>query len=365
VALLWLVHPVQTQAVTYIVQRMESLMGLFYLLTVYCLLRGSQSVQPGEAAQRLPAPLQLSYLIHKPYIARAWLWYFAAWICCACGAACKEVMITILPVLFGFDFVFLGQSKIERQFGAMPGWRRWSLTQDVLSVLWDVLRRRWVLYLGIVAVCAAMSWRHVFREKITDTSAGFGIESLPLDSYWMAEAWVLLYYIRLCIIPYPQYLWYRGADNHAPVWTTPVDFAEFLPAGVILGVLALLLLVLMLRRNWLGFLGWWFFGILSITCISPMIDFIFEHRLYLSVAAYSTFVVMGSYLALRRFFSDRLSLALTLQLTLALATALIILTILRNEEYRSDNIWANLNALARNPCEHIYEMLYVFIWRQE
>ena len=39
VALLWLVHPLQTQSVTYMVQRYASLMGLFYLLTFYCSIR--------------------------------------------------------------------------------------------------------------------------------------------------------------------------------------------------------------------------------------------------------------------------------------------------------------------------------------
>ena len=38
-ALIWLVHPLQTGSVTYIVQRVESLMGLFYLLTLYCAIR--------------------------------------------------------------------------------------------------------------------------------------------------------------------------------------------------------------------------------------------------------------------------------------------------------------------------------------
>ena len=43
VALLWAVHPLQTESVTYIVQRAESLMGLFYLLTLYCFLHGADS----------------------------------------------------------------------------------------------------------------------------------------------------------------------------------------------------------------------------------------------------------------------------------------------------------------------------------
>src|SRR5262249_45547999 len=39
-ALIWTVHPLQTQSVTYIIQRGESLMGLFYLAALYCSIRG-------------------------------------------------------------------------------------------------------------------------------------------------------------------------------------------------------------------------------------------------------------------------------------------------------------------------------------
>jgi protein O-mannosyl-transferase len=46
IALFWLVHPLNTMAVTYITQRFESLMGLFFLLTFYAFLRASQSPAP-------------------------------------------------------------------------------------------------------------------------------------------------------------------------------------------------------------------------------------------------------------------------------------------------------------------------------
>ena len=52
VALLWVVHPLHTSAVTYIVQRVESLMGLFYLLTLYCAIRASDG-RGDEAGGRL------------------------------------------------------------------------------------------------------------------------------------------------------------------------------------------------------------------------------------------------------------------------------------------------------------------------
>ncbi len=40
IAVIWLVHPLQTESVTYIVQRAESLMGMLFLLTLYCSVRG-------------------------------------------------------------------------------------------------------------------------------------------------------------------------------------------------------------------------------------------------------------------------------------------------------------------------------------
>jgi len=47
-AVLWTVHPLQTESVTYIVQRAESIMGLFYLLTLYCFIRGAESPLAGN-----------------------------------------------------------------------------------------------------------------------------------------------------------------------------------------------------------------------------------------------------------------------------------------------------------------------------
>src|SRR5664279_3989685 len=48
ISLLWAVHPLQTESVTYIVQRAESLVGLFYLLALYCYLRGATAEHGGR-----------------------------------------------------------------------------------------------------------------------------------------------------------------------------------------------------------------------------------------------------------------------------------------------------------------------------
>ena len=42
-ALVWMLHPLQTESVIFVEQRTESLMGLFYLLTLYAAVRGMEA----------------------------------------------------------------------------------------------------------------------------------------------------------------------------------------------------------------------------------------------------------------------------------------------------------------------------------
>jgi hypothetical protein len=69
VAEIWLVHPLQTESVTYIIQRAESLMGLLFLMTMYCGIRACGSPNPRR-------------------------WTIAAVIACAIGMGTKEVMVS-------------------------------------------------------------------------------------------------------------------------------------------------------------------------------------------------------------------------------------------------------------------------------
>src|SRR6185295_3461677 len=88
VALLWAVHPLQTESVTYTIQRGESLMGLFYLLTLYCVARSQDA-------------------------ARAGTWQMAAVTSCALGMASKQVMISAPVVVLLYDRAYWAQSLGE------------------------------------------------------------------------------------------------------------------------------------------------------------------------------------------------------------------------------------------------------------
>ena len=85
-ALLWLVHPLQTEVIDYVTQRTESMMALAYFATLYLALRGMTA---GAARGR---------------------WYAAAVASCALGMMCKESMVTAPVMVLLFDAVFVAGS---------------------------------------------------------------------------------------------------------------------------------------------------------------------------------------------------------------------------------------------------------------
>jgi tetratricopeptide (TPR) repeat protein len=242
VALIWVVHPLQTESVTYIVQRCESMMGLFYLLCLYCVLRGSQSP-------------------------RGWPWYAAAALAFALGIGSKEVMITAPLVVLAYDRIFLAGS-----------WR-------------DVLRRRWGLYLAMLPPLLWLTGRIVPAiGPSVDSSAGFGVQNVTAWQYLCSQPGVILHYLRLAFWPDRLCL-----DYQWPVARTPWEI--IVPGAVIA---SLLLASLAALRYWpkIGFLGLTFFVILAPTSsIMPIRDLAVEHRMYLPLAPLTALFVLGFYRA--------------------------------------------------------------------
>ena len=89
IALLWIVHPLQTETVTGIIQRTEALMGLFYLLTLYCFIRGA-GLESGRRG-----------------------WFALSFLACLSGMATKEVMVSAPLVVLLYDRVFLARDWRE------------------------------------------------------------------------------------------------------------------------------------------------------------------------------------------------------------------------------------------------------------
>src|SRR5580700_10360835 len=88
VAVIWTVHPLQTEAVTYVSQRAESLMGLFYLLTLYGFIRSVESHTPAR-------------------------WQVFSFLACLLGTMSKEIIVTAPVMVLLYDYTFVAGSFHE------------------------------------------------------------------------------------------------------------------------------------------------------------------------------------------------------------------------------------------------------------
>ena len=297
VALLWTVHPLQTESVTFVIQRTESLMGLLYLLTLYCSMRfmvGQSSFAPlrGASADKE---------------AGRRVWAALAILACLFGMATKEVMVSAPLIVLLYDRTFIA---------------------GTFRAAWAQRRG---LYLGLAATWILLGTL-VLSNGSRGGAAGFstGINGW---TYALTQGHAILHYLRLAAWPHPLVLDY-GDGVVSGFWSA-------LPG--VLGVLILLVatIVALRRRPALGFVGAWFFAILapSSSVVPLATQTIAEHRMYLPLAAPVVLAVLG----LRAWLGRR-----AFPLLLAAALVLGFLTSLRNEDYRSSvAIWRE--TLAHNP----------------
>jgi tetratricopeptide (TPR) repeat protein len=301
-ALLWTVHPLQTESVTYVVQRAESLMGLFYLLTLYCFIRWAGAVsafaRPGRASMDEEAG------------GRPWAWLSV--VCCLLGMLTKEVMVTAPAIVLLYDRTFLTGS-----FG-------------------EALRRRLGFYAALFATWLPLAYLVLANGGNRGGSIGLGAK-VDAGAYLLAQLPVAVHYLRLCVWPHPlvfdyglQYLGNGPAAARAAI--------------VLLPLLAATALALW-KRPGLGFLGICFFGILAPSTLMPGTrQSLAEHRLYLPLAAVLVFGVLAvAKLGARGW--PRLDRRAALVFCLAPALAYGALTMRRNTDYRSPmSLWSDTAA---------------------
>jgi protein O-mannosyl-transferase len=293
-SLLWTVHPLATEAVTYVVQRSESLASLFYLLVLVAIARGADSK-------------------------RAALWNALALVACVCGMASKPVMASAPFVALLYDRTFLAGSF--RRALATRGWTHGGLFASLLL-------------LPVLLAAAPMDWRY------SSVSGAQGIGALD---YAKTQPGVVLHYLRLALWPSGLTLDYD--------WPIARDSLGVLLPAAAIAVLAIASIALLARANAVGFLGAFVLLVLAPTSsVIPILDMAFEHRMYLALAA----VVLGFVLAGRELLrSLARSLAWNAMIerrastmaTAVLAVGLGAVTVARNADYRSAvAIWSDTAA---------------------
>ncbi len=294
VALVWAVHPLQTGAVTYVVQRAESLAGLLLLLTLAAFARATE----GRAGSRR--------------------WMTLSVTACLLGMATKETVAVAPLIVLLYDRTFLSGSFRE-------AWRtrgRWHLA---LAGTWLVL----------VALVLANSGR--------GGSAGWGSSISPW-TYALTQADAIVRYLGLAF-------WPSGLvfDHGTPVVTDPV---QVIPQLLLLATLLGATIWALLRNRVSGFPGAAFFLVLapSSSVVPIATQTMAEHRMYLALAP--VILVAGSAWAAA---SRRIRVpGLPFAAVAAVIAVLTLATRARNEVFRSEErLWRDTVAKApENPRAH-------------
>jgi tetratricopeptide (TPR) repeat protein len=296
IALLWTVHPLNTEAVDYLTERTESLMALMFMLTLYASVRAL-----GENG-------------------RAW-WQSVAVVACWLGMACKESMVVapLLVALYDRTFVFDGVR--------------------------DAVRKRSRLYSGL-----ALSWAvlvYLILPGPRSGSAGFSAGVGPW-TYLLNQTVMIVRYLRLTFWPTSLVINYG--------YPVPLTWTQVLPSG--LGVAALLTLTLLALVRWpmVGFLAFWVVLTLAPTSsIVPIATEVgAERRMYLALIALVALSVLAVYRlsSVNRLASPLLGVTALVVVSVVLSMA----TLARNREYGSALTLAQ-TTLARWPSPVAHGMV--------
>ncbi len=240
-AVLFLIHPIQSQAVAYVTQRFESLASLFYLASMYF------------------------------FLSRRYLW---SWLAGFLAVSSKEIAITLPLTLIALDFFFGRSYKHGKK-------------QIILYLLFFLLSLKVVVQLTThVQDKRPLSTSVIINKLTAGTQVLERQRGLTRISYGLTQLNVVPTYIRLLVLPYGQSL-----DHDFPVttnfwqWPTPLSSLFIL-------ILMAIMLVSSKRQPLLSFALFFFFLTLSISSsIFPIDDVFNEHRLYLPMFGFVLFVI--------------------------------------------------------------------------
>ncbi|MFC1654458.1 tetratricopeptide repeat protein [Myxococcota bacterium] len=281
-AAIWLVHPLHTTAVTYIVQRTESLMGLFYLLTVYCAIRAFSADKKTR-------------------------WYVLSILACALGMGAKESLITAPVVILIYDRIF-----VSRSFKELLAARWWY--HLLMFATWAIV---------LILVFAGSRRLAPHSDMVT---------AMTRWQYFVTQFEVVTaVYLKLSFWPHPLVF-----DYGAPF---KESLSQVIPYALFVLLLVAATVWALFKKPPAAFLGVWFFGNLLLTSsfLRLVSESIAERRMYLSLAALAAGAVIGAYLLFKR---KKWPLSTVAAAGGIAVLALGILTFARNADFKStETIW--------------------------
>lgn len=316
IAALWALHPIQTSAVTYLVQRMASIQAMFFLFSMALFIRGRRiHTDSGIPRRYIPC-------------------YAGCFLTTICAFFSKENSY-ILPVMFFMTEI-------------------WFFRQDLHVVLWNRFRKSGLLARCLLGLCALfLSW---FAWKyFMSLIAGYEHRDFTMFERLLTEARVVVWYLSLLVWPDPSRL---SMEHDFTISRSFLDPLTTLPSFLFLAVLLWQVFRQRKRYPILTFGGLWFFANLAIESSIFPLELVFEHRLYLPSFGFVLIVVVGFVqvcrLSAARATDQKQWMTLAFSVLTLLTSGLTLLTYDRNDAW-SNHLSLNIDnteKASQNPRAH-------------
>lgn len=309
VAGLWALNPVQTNAVTYIVQRMASIQALFFILSVafYVLGRRIQRAE-GKLVRALPS-------------------FLAASIAALMAFLSKENSL-MLPVM-----ILVTET--------------WFFTPDLLSAVWNRLLRFRKIEWGL-GVFTLIGLGVLWVKAGPDLSAGYAIRHFTMMERLLTQTRIVVWYLSLLIWPVPSRL---SIEHDVVLSTSLIDPPATLAATLFLLLLAWAAIRFRRQAPLITYgVAWFFLNLVIESSIVPL-ELVFEHRLYLPSVGWTLAVTCVLIRVFRRLLTGRTERDFAVITGCAFAlliSGLSLLTFVRNEAWHS-SISINLDTVLKAP----------------
>ena len=301
-AAIFALHPLQTQAVTYIVQRATSLSALFLFMALYCYIK---AVEEQTAAEK---PKKQS------------LFYAGCLLSGALAVTTKQNTATLPLLLLVFDYFFLARAQ------RFP-WRKKLVYVAPLFIAPALVA---VLML-LLPTLSGENWQTISNFEPLNAAG----DITPL-TYLATEFSVFWIYLRLFPLPIHQVLDY-GYPFAASLFALK-------PLLALTGIVALFSAAYFLRRRWpcaLFFLTWMVLSLAVESSFIPL-DPIFEHRLYIPLFGFSILL------------TDLLARASRKSPGATLAAGLALLAVFATLSYKRNEVWNKPLKLYAGDVDHGY-----------
>lgn len=263
IAGLWSLNPVQTQAVTYIIQRMTSLATMFYIISFYCYVKAS-----AKKAHEIRGKS---------------IFYGLAFLASVLAMGSKEIAITLPLVFLLYEYFVFVRNNEKSMRGLMKK----------------------VLFLTICTMVIALAYIKfqnplTFIEKhLIGEIVSFNIQDgqIGITQKIMTEARVIFYYISLFLFPHPS--------RQMLLYDYPVSSSLFAPLTTIISIITFFSLIFLAfrlkKKPLISFFILWYFTNLMLESTVIKLHLVFEHRLYLPSVGIAAIVILLLWKGARRY----------------------------------------------------------------